>query len=93
VGRSDREEPRRRPGFLAPEVVKRDVLPGVGLSTNGCSLLGMLNSDDARGRTRVPRGYVESLLRVDSLDGIGPARCADDLELLNRCREGLVSGK
>lgn len=93
MGRSDREEPRRRPRFLAPEVVSATFYRAWDCPTNGCSLLGMLNSDDARGRTRVPRGYVESLLRVDSLDGIGPARCADDLELLNRCREGLVSGK
>ncbi|MFT4284255.1 MAG: RHS repeat-associated core domain-containing protein [Protaetiibacter sp.] len=50
---------------------------------------GLLNSDGAVIATRVPKGYADSLLRIDSLDGIGAARYADDLDLLNKLLKGI----
>ncbi|MFV0460788.1 MAG: hypothetical protein ACK5MT_18690 [Actinomycetales bacterium] len=39
--------------------------------------------------TRVPTSVADKMMRLEKLDGIGPARYADDLSLLNRTMDGI----
>ncbi len=39
--------------------------------------------------TNVPRDIADAMLRLEKLDGIGPARYADDLEQFNRAIDGI----
>lgn len=40
-------------------------------------------------KTTVPKSYADSMFSNPNLDGIGPARYADDLDELNRVHGGI----